>query len=193
MKIPFKDMWNGQIDAIVEELFVLIVPSSQVSYDEEKEKKAQLESKRAELERVEKSKQLADMKSKKIFFYNLTQLKIININFYNFFIALDQEMVDDSMMEKLIARMIKNIHVEIKRIHVRYEDRVTFKEHPFSVGFTLNSFALESCDNNWSTTGNLKDMYAIQQIFKVIYLFFYLFLPSTILFNFFSSFVQWMV
>ncbi|XP_023247319.1 vacuolar protein sorting-associated protein 13 [Copidosoma floridanum] len=141
LKIPFKDMWNGQIDAIIEELFVLVVPSSQVTYDEEKEKKAQLEAKRAEIARVEKSKQLDDMKN--------------------------QEKVDDSMMEKLIARMIKNIHVEIKRIHVRYEDRVTFKEHPFSVGFTLNSFALESCDNNWSTTGNLKDMYAIQQIFKL--------------------------
>lgn len=71
------------------------------------------------------------------------------------------------MMEKLIARMIKNIHIEINRIHVRYEDKVTFKEHPFSIGFTLNRLALESCNDSWLTTGNLKDMYAIQQIFKV--------------------------
>ncbi|XP_031777535.1 vacuolar protein sorting-associated protein 13 isoform X3 [Nasonia vitripennis] len=141
LKIPFKDMWNGQIDAIVEELFVLVVPTSQVKYDAEKEAKAQLEAKHAEIARVEKNKQLADMKN--------------------------QEKVDDSMMEKLIARMIKNIHVEINRIHVRYEDHVSFKDHPFSVGFTLNRFALESCDNTWSSTGNLKDMYAIQQIFKL--------------------------
>lgn len=71
------------------------------------------------------------------------------------------------MMEKLIARMIKNIHVEIKKIHVRYEDHVTFKDHPFSVGFTLNTFILESCTDSWDTTGNLKDMYAIPQIFKL--------------------------
>lgn len=62
LKIPFKDMWNGQIDAIVEELFILVVPASQVSYNEEKEIKAQLEAKRTELEKVEKRKQLADMK-----------------------------------------------------------------------------------------------------------------------------------
>lgn len=62
LKIPFKDMWNGQIDAIVEELFVLVVPASQVSYNEEKETKAQLEAKRTELARVEKQKQLADIK-----------------------------------------------------------------------------------------------------------------------------------
>lgn len=55
-------MWNGQIDAIIEELFILVVPTSQVAYNEEKEEKAQLETKRAELERVEKRKQLADIK-----------------------------------------------------------------------------------------------------------------------------------
>lgn len=57
-------MWNGQIDAIVEELFILVVPTSQIRYNEEKETKAQLEAKRAELERVEKRKQLADIKCK---------------------------------------------------------------------------------------------------------------------------------
>lgn len=62
LKIPFKDMWNGQIDAIVEELFVLVVPASQVSYNEEKEEKTKLEAKRAELARVEKKKQLAEIK-----------------------------------------------------------------------------------------------------------------------------------
>ncbi|XP_076294775.1 vacuolar protein sorting 13C isoform X2 [Lasioglossum baleicum] len=140
LKIPFKDMWNGQIDAIVEELFLLIVPTSQVAYDAEKESKVQLEAKRAELARVEKTKQLADTKS--------------------------QEKLDDSMIEKLVARMIKNIHVEIKRIHVRYEDHVSFKDHPFSAGFTLDKFILESCTDTWKTDGNMKDMYAILQIFK---------------------------
>ncbi|CAL7938935.1 unnamed protein product [Xylocopa violacea] len=141
LKIPFKDMWNGQIDAIVEELFILVVPSNQVAYDAEKEAKMLLEAKRAELARVEKKKQLADTKS--------------------------QEKLDDSMVEKLIARMIKNIHVEIKRIHVRYEDHISFKGHPFSVGFTLNKFILQSCTDTWETNCHLKDMYAIPQIYKL--------------------------
>lgn len=90
------------------------------------------------------------------------------VNLTNFFeFSAAQEKLDDSMVEKLIARMIKNIHVEIKRIHVRYEDHVTFKNHPFSVGFTLNTFVLESCTDSWETTGNLKDMYVIPQIYKL--------------------------
>lgn len=76
------------------------------------------------------------------------------------------------MMEKLVARMIKNIHLEIKGIHVRYEDHISFKDLSFSCGITLNRFALESCTDAWQTTGNLKDMYAIQQIFKVSQFFF---------------------
>lgn len=62
LKIPFKDMWNGQIDAIVEDLFVLVVPTNQVKYDAEKESKAELDAKRAEIARVEKNKQLAELK-----------------------------------------------------------------------------------------------------------------------------------
>lgn len=75
LKIPFKDMWNGQIDAIIEELFVLIVPTSQVAYDAEKEAKVQLEVKRAELDRIEKRKQLADTKCKNLSFYNFIIFK----------------------------------------------------------------------------------------------------------------------
>ncbi|CAD6244856.1 GSCOCG00013505001-RA-CDS [Cotesia congregata] len=72
------------------------------------------------------------------------------------------------MLEKLLARMIKNIHVEIKSIHVRYEDHVTFKPHEFAIGLTLNRLALESCNTSWMTTENMKDMYLIPQIFKLL-------------------------
>lgn len=76
LKIPFKDMWNGQIDAIIEDLSILIVPTSQVKYDPEKEAKAQLEAKRAEIARVEKNKQLADIKGCSI---NCINWKTLNV------------------------------------------------------------------------------------------------------------------
>ncbi|XP_074114843.1 vacuolar protein sorting 13C isoform X2 [Cotesia typhae] len=143
LKIPFKDIWNGQIDCIIEELYLLIVPSSQVKYDPEKEAKYSLDAKRAEFARIEKNKQLLEQ-------------------------SKQAEKIDDSMLEKLLARMIKNIHVEIKSIHVRYEDHVTFKPHEFAIGLTLNRLALESCNTSWMTTENMKDMYSIPQIFKLL-------------------------
>jgi len=57
-------LWNAQIDIIIEELFILIVPVTQVVYDEEKEIKAQLEAKRVELQKIEQRKQLVDGKRK---------------------------------------------------------------------------------------------------------------------------------
>jgi len=62
LKIPFKDIWNAQIDVIIEELFILVVPLTQVVYDEEKELKVQLDIKRKEFRRIEKMKRLAKMK-----------------------------------------------------------------------------------------------------------------------------------
>lgn len=62
-------MWNGQVDAIVEELYLLVVPCSQTQYDAAKEEKALLEAKQAEIARIEKSKREAEVKS--IFSYNL--------------------------------------------------------------------------------------------------------------------------
>ncbi|XP_046738037.1 vacuolar protein sorting-associated protein 13 isoform X1 [Diprion similis] len=141
LKIPFKDMWNGQVDAIIEELYLLVVPGSQTQYDAEKEAKTTLEAKQAEIARVEQTKREAEVKG--------------------------PEKLDDSMVEKLVARMIKNIHVEIKKIHVRYEDHMSFKDAPFAVGFTLNNFTVESCNESWTTSGNLKDMHAIAQIYKL--------------------------
>jgi len=57
-------MWNAQIDIIIEELFILMVPVTQVAYNEEKETKAQLEVKRKELLKIEQRKQLVDGKRK---------------------------------------------------------------------------------------------------------------------------------
>lgn len=122
---------------------MLIVPSSQVKYDPEKEAKYSLDAKHAELARIEKNKQLLEQ-------------------------SKQAEKIDDSMLEKLLARMIKNIHVEIKSIHVRYEDHVTFKPHEFAIGLTLNRLALESCNTSWTTAENMKDMYSIPQIFKLL-------------------------
>lgn len=51
-------MWNGQIDAIIEELFLLVVPTSQVKYDAEKEAKDALDAKRTELARIAKNKEM---------------------------------------------------------------------------------------------------------------------------------------
>ena len=45
----------------------------------------------------------------------------------------------DSFSEKLITGIIKNLQVQVKDIHIRYEDEFTNPDHPFVVGVSLRS------------------------------------------------------
>lgn len=43
----------------------------------------------------------------------------------------------DSFLEKFIAHIIKNLQIQIKNIHLRYEDGHSNPNHPFSIGVSL--------------------------------------------------------
>jgi hypothetical protein len=52
-------------------------------------------------------------------------------------------------MEKVATQIIKNVQVKITDIHIRYEDKVTKPEHPFSLGVTLHNLSVHTTDENW--------------------------------------------
>jgi len=52
-------------------------------------------------------------------------------------------------VEKLATQIIKNVQVKITDIHIRYEDKVTKPEHPFSLGITLHNLSVHTTDENW--------------------------------------------
>lgn len=66
------------------------------------------------------------------------------------FFLLDGNKVEDTFVEKLAAQIIKNVQIFIQHIHIRYEDRVTKPERPFSIGISLHTLKVyttnESCD-----------------------------------------------
>lgn len=66
------------------------------------------------------------------------------------FSELDQDKAKDSFVEKLVAQIIRNVQINIKSIHIRYEDRATFPNHPFSFGCTLYDLTSHSTDSNWN-------------------------------------------
>lgn len=52
---------------------------------------------------------------------------------------LEPKEIDDTFTEKLVAQVIKNLQVRIKRVHVRYEDKFSNRDRPFAAGATLES------------------------------------------------------
>lgn len=61
----------------------------------------------------------------------------------------EQQKKDDAQMEGMASRIIDNLQITVKRVHLRYEDRLSVPDRPFAVGITLAGFSAQSTDENW--------------------------------------------
>uniref|UniRef100_A0A670YVR3 Vacuolar protein sorting 13 homolog A n=1 Tax=Pseudonaja textilis TaxID=8673 RepID=A0A670YVR3_PSETE len=100
LQIPWKNLYTQPVEAVLDEVYLLIVPTASIKYDAEKEEKQQLEAKQKELQRIEDAKQKIADKDK------------------------PQEK-QDTFIEKLITQVIRNLQLKISNIHIRYEDDVS--------------------------------------------------------------------
>ncbi|GAB1605844.1 hypothetical protein Ahia01_000866700 [Argonauta hians] len=76
-----------------------------------------------------------------------------------------KEEKQDSFVEKLAAKIIKNLQIQVSNIHVRYEDQYTNPAHPFAVGVSLEDLIFLTTDQDWNPC-IIKD--AATQIYKLI-------------------------
>ncbi|MXQ95840.1 hypothetical protein E5288_WYG002671 [Bos mutus] len=123
--IPWKNLYTQPVEAVLEGVYLLIVPSSRIKYDPIKEEKQLFEAKQQELKRIEEAKRkVADQ---------------------------EKQLVEkqDTFTEKLITQIIKNLQVKISNIHIRYEDDVTNRENPLSFGISLQNLSMQTTDQYW--------------------------------------------
>ncbi|XP_074052805.1 intermembrane lipid transfer protein VPS13A isoform X2 [Macrotis lagotis] len=123
--IPWTNLYTQPVEAVLDGIYLLIVPSTTLKYDAIKEEKYLLEMKQNELKRIEDAKQKMANKE------NPPQEK------------------QDSFSEKLIAQIIKNLQLKISNIHVRVEDDTTNRKNPLSFGISLQNFSMETTDQDW--------------------------------------------
>ncbi|XP_067424979.1 intermembrane lipid transfer protein VPS13A isoform X2 [Emydura macquarii macquarii] len=126
LQIPWKNLYTQPVEAVLDGVYLLIVPTASIKYDAEKEGKQLLEAKQRELQRIEDAKQkIADQDKGK-------------------------EEKQDTFVEKLVTQVIKNLQVKISNIHVRYEDDITNRNNPLSFGVSLQNLSLQTSDQNWN-------------------------------------------
>ncbi|XP_029472303.1 vacuolar protein sorting-associated protein 13A isoform X2 [Rhinatrema bivittatum] len=126
LKIPWKNLYTQPVEAVLDGVYLLIVPTASIKYDAEKEDKQLLEVKQRELQRIEDAKKkVADQEKQK-------------------------EEKQDTFVEKLVTQVIKNLQVKISSIHVRYEDDITNPDCPLSFGVSLQNLSLQTSDQNWN-------------------------------------------
>ncbi|XP_045891706.1 vacuolar protein sorting-associated protein 13A isoform X2 [Micropterus dolomieu] len=125
LKIPWKNLYTQSVEATLDGVYLLIVPTASIKYDSEKEEKQLQEARQRELQRIEETK--------------LKAAEQENPN-------LEKQ---DTFVEKLVTQVIKNLQVKISNIHVRYEDDVTNPDSPLSFGVSLKNLSLQTADKNW--------------------------------------------
>uniref|UniRef100_A0A8C2BZ69 Vacuolar protein sorting 13 homolog A n=1 Tax=Cyprinus carpio TaxID=7962 RepID=A0A8C2BZ69_CYPCA len=125
LKIPWKNLYTQSVEATLDEVFLLIVPTASIKYDSEKEERQLQEAQQRELQRIEETKQKAAEKGN------------------------PKAEKQDTFVEKLVTQVIKNLQVKISNIHVRYEDDVTNPDAPLSFGVSLQNLSLQTADQNW--------------------------------------------
>ncbi|KAM6110029.1 LOW QUALITY PROTEIN: intermembrane lipid transfer protein VPS13A [Phoenicopterus ruber ruber] len=126
LQIPWQNLYTQPVEAVLDGVYLLIVPTASIKYDAEKEARQFLEARQRELQRIEEAKQkIADQDKVK-------------------------EEKQDTFVEKLVTQVIKNLQVKISNIHIRYEDDITNRNNPLSFGISLQNLSLQTSDKNWN-------------------------------------------
>jgi vacuolar protein sorting-associated protein 13D len=67
----------------------------------------------------------------------------------------------------LITNIVENLQLNIKDVHIRYEDQITIPERHFCCGLTIESLTAQSCDSNF-VPGFTANWATQQATFKIV-------------------------
>ncbi|KAF5370222.1 hypothetical protein D9615_010080 [Tricholomella constricta] len=146
LSLHWLNLGNQPVEILVEDVYLLVVPSSQTNHDpEEDENRAQA----AKAERLENA-ELLHMRGQAE--------------------SSGESVQAQGLWESLIAKVINNLQITVKNIHIRYEDSMSVPGHPFAAGITLAGFTAVSVDEEWepafieSTAGAIHKLANLQSL-----------------------------
>ncbi|GAM18638.1 hypothetical protein SAMD00019534_018130 [Acytostelium subglobosum LB1] len=126
LHVPWKDLRSKPVIVEIESIYALAVPtSSNYKYDEETEVKKAREAKRKRVQSYELMKTLRDE-------------------------ASEEKAGGDSFASRLVTKIIDNLQVRIKKIHIRFENKSSITNRLYAVGVTLDGISAQSTDENWA-------------------------------------------
>ncbi|RVD82950.1 uncharacterized protein DFL_007357 [Arthrobotrys flagrans] len=126
LQIPWSNLKNKPVKVTIEDVFLLATPKQDSEYDEEDEERRRQVLKQEKLESAE-------------LVHERTTSGL----------SEEEQQKHQSFTESLVTKIVDNLQVTIKNIHIRYEDSISTPGHPFALGFTLEEFSAVSTDENW--------------------------------------------
>ncbi|OTA53000.1 vacuolar protein sorting-associated protein 13 [Hypoxylon sp. EC38] len=127
--IPWSNLRGAPVKVFIEDVFLLASPKEEAAYDEDEEERRR---QRLKMEKLDSAELLKERSQE-----GLSQ---------------EEQKRSQSFTESLITKIVDNLQVTVKNIHVRYEDSISAPGHPFALGMTLAEFSAVSTDGEWNPT-----------------------------------------
>ncbi|KUJ15268.1 putative vacuolar protein sorting-associated protein 13 [Mollisia scopiformis] len=129
LKIPWSNLRGQPVQVYIEDVFVLAAPKEDAEWDEEEEERRR---QAVKIEKLDSAEMLKERNSE-----GLSQ---------------EEQQKSQSFTDSLVTKIVDNLQITVKNIHVRYEDSISAPGHPFALGLTLKEFSAISTDGNWKPT-----------------------------------------
>ncbi|KAI0308206.1 hypothetical protein B0F90DRAFT_1833497 [Multifurca ochricompacta] len=121
LSLHWFNLGNQPVEVLIEDVYLLVVPRQEDGGDPKELERRMQEVKLERLQNAESN----------------------NIQ------GIDDSAQNQGFVESFLAKLLNNIQVTVKNVHIRYEDKISVPGHPFAVGVTLSSFSAVSVDENW--------------------------------------------
>ncbi|KAI9675485.1 MAG: hypothetical protein M1829_003289 [Trizodia sp. TS-e1964] len=127
LSIPWANLKGRPVKVFIEDVFLLAAPKEYAEYNEEEEEK------RAQAVKMEKLDSAEMLKERNV--EGLSQ---------------EEKQKNQSFTDSLVTKIVDNLQVTVRNIHIRYEDSISAPGHPFALGFTLEEFSAVSTTEDWN-------------------------------------------
>jgi vacuolar protein sorting-associated protein 13A/C len=129
LKIPWSNLRGQPVQVYIEDVFVLAAPKEDAEWDEEEEERRR---QAVKIEKLDSAEMLKDRNQEGM--------------------SQEEQQKSQSFTESLVTKIVDNLQITVKNIHVRYEDSISAPGHPFALGLTLQEFSAISTDGEWKPT-----------------------------------------
>lgn len=129
--IPWTALLNSPVKVLIDGVYLQVGPLNLDALDKKETKKRVMESKIQQLNLVDK-------------FLDFTNNAVIDTPDDK-----NSSTQSASFYQQWTAKIVDNIEITLRNIHVRYEDNKSIPGSIFSAGLTLAAFTIVTCDENW--------------------------------------------
>lgn len=127
--IPWSNLRGAPVKVLIEDVYLLASPKEEAAYDEDEEEERR---QRVKMEKLDNAELLKERNKEGM--------------------SQEEQQKNQSFTESLVTKIVDNLQVTVKNIHIRYEDSISAPGHPFALGVTLEEFSAVSTDGQWKPT-----------------------------------------